>query len=601
MVDAPGRPGILDLKIVGGTIVDGSGAPRVRGDIGIKDGRIIAVGEVAAGARETLDASGRIVTPGFVDVHTHYDAQVFWDPTLSPSCLHGVTTVVGGFCGFSIAPLSPDASDYLMRMLARVEGMPLEALQIAVPWSWRSFGEFLARLDGKVGLNAGFFAGHSAIRRVVMGERAVGHRSSRAELERMTALLDECLAQGALGFSTTISASHNDGEGNPVPSRWADFSEIVALARVVGRHGGTGLEILPDPGFDPEVLDLLTEASVAAQRAVNWNALMLTDQPGSEARVARQLCASDYARERGGEILALTMPVTPDAYVNFMSGMLLDMNPGMWRQIFKLPPDERVTALRDPEVRKQLHADACSAAQGTVAASFAALDQYRVVSVKAAQNKRYEGRRIGEVARSEDRAPIDVMLDIALDDDLLAIFAPPLGGNGPEIFERRAELWRDDRTIIGASDAGAHMDMIDTFSFATAVLGKGVREHAVISLEEAVHQLTERPARYIGLVDRGLLKPGHHADIVVFDEATVGPAPTYPRHDVPGGQFRLYAEANGVEHVFVNGVEIVRRGAHTGRHPGKVLRSGVDTRTVAMGDLRDQPGGDPNFTWGTSH
>jgi N-acyl-D-aspartate/D-glutamate deacylase len=579
--------GMLDVKIAGGVIVDGSRASRFRGDVGIKHGRIVCVGEVEADAHKTIDATNRIVAPGFIDIHTHYDAQVFWDPTLSPSCLHGVTTIIGGFCGFSIAPLSPDAAGYIMRMLARVEGMPLETLETGVPWGWRSFGEFLARFEGRIGLNAGFFAGHSAIRRVVMGERAVGNTCSREELEEMQALLDQSLAQGALGFSTTISPSHNDGEGNPVPSRWADYNEIIELGRIVGRHEGTGLELLPDLSFAPDIKDLLTGLSVAAQRPVNWNAIVVTDQPGGRELVARQLAVSDYARERGGEVLALTMAVSPEAYVNFQSGFALDINPGLWREIFKLPLERRMTVLRDADVRKRLAADAAGVAPGPISAAFAVLAAYTVVSVRSGKNKRYEGRRIGDIAAEEQRAPIDVMLDIALDDQLRAIFAPHIGGNEPGTFGLRADLWRDDRTLIGASDAGAHMDMIDTFSFTTAVLAKGVREHGAITLEEAIHQLSERPARYMGLIDRGLLKPGYHADIVVFDEASVGPAPTYPRYDVPGNQYRLYAEANGIQHVFVNGVEIVRGGEHTGKLPGAVLRSGRDTRTVPMNAMRE--------------
>src|SRR5262245_2019811 len=193
---------MLDLKITGGTIVDGSGAERFRGDVGLKDGRIVAVGTVTEEAKETGDATGRIVAPGFIDVHTHYDAQVFWDPKLSPSCYHGVTTVFGGFCGFSIAPLTPDAAGYIMPMLARVEGMPLETLAAAVPWNWQSFGEYLGLLDGKIGINAGFFAGHSPIRRIVMGERAVGEKATSEDIEKMKALLDQSLAEGAMGFST---------------------------------------------------------------------------------------------------------------------------------------------------------------------------------------------------------------------------------------------------------------------------------------------------------------------------------------------------------------------------------------------------------------
>jgi N-acyl-D-aspartate/D-glutamate deacylase len=578
---------VLDLKITGGTIVDGSGAARYQGDVGVRDGRIVAVGNVAEDARETIDATGKIVAPGFIDVHTHYDAQVFWDPALSPSCFHGVTTILGGFCGFSIAPMSPEAADYLMKMLARVEGMPLETLQMAVPWSWRSFGEFLASFEGRVGLNAGFFAGHSAIRRVVMGERAVGETCTPEELEQMKALLDQSLEQGALGFSSTISASHNDGDGNPVPSRWADYSEIVELARVVSRHEGTGLEFLPDVDFGPGVPELITDLSLAGNRPVNWNALIVMGT-NPEARARAQLAVSDFARERGGEVIALTVPCTPAAFVNFKTGFALDVNPGMWREMFKWPVEERIERLRnDPALRQQLKDDVAGVSDEGMMSFVSRIHEYQVASVTAEQNKKYEGRLIGDIAAEEGRDPLDVMLDIALDDDLTAVFIPNFGSNDHESYVLRGKIWQDDRTLIGASDAGAHMDMIDTFSFSTTVLQQGVRNHGVISLEDAVYQMTDRPARYMGLIDRGLLAPGYHADIVVFDEASVGCGPTYPRYDVPGNQFRLYAEAEGISHVIVNGVEIVRNGEHTGKLPGKVLRSGTDTRTVALDAMRE--------------
>jgi N-acyl-D-aspartate/D-glutamate deacylase len=578
---------MLDLKIVGGEVVDGTGRARFRGDVGVKDGRIVAVGEVAQDARETIDATGQIVAPGFIDVHTHYDAQVFWDPRLSPSCFHGVTTILGGFCGFSIAPLSPEAAPYLMRMLARVEGMPLEALELGVPWDWRSFGEYLDRIEGRIGVNAGFFAGHSAIRRVVMGERAVGERCTPDELERMKALLDRSLAEGALGFSTTIAASHNDSDGNPVPSRWADYSEIVELARVVSHHEGTGLELLPDIDFPPAVRELMADVSVAGQRPVNWNMIAVMGRADAAERAAHQLAVSDYARSRGGEVLALTVPCTPDTFVNFENGGVLDINPGVWRELFKQPLETRKAWLGDPQVRQRMAAALAEVPAQSLMAPIADIENYQVVSVLAAKNKAYEGRRLGEIARQEGRTAVEVMAQVALDDDLKAIFAPHYGGHDRAAFELRGKLWTDDRTLIGASDAGAHMDMIDTFAFSTTVLEKGVREHGVIGLEEAVYQMTDRAARYMGLVDRGRLSAGCHADIVVFDKATVGRGPTYPRYDVPGEQCRLYADAVGVDHVFVNGVEIVRAGAHTGKLPGQVLRSGRDTRTVPMDGLRE--------------
>jgi N-acyl-D-aspartate/D-glutamate deacylase len=577
---------MLDLKIVNGTIVDGSGGARYKGDVGVKDGRIVAVGDVPDEARETVDASGRIVSPGFIDVHTHYDAQVFWDPALSPSCYHGVTTVFGGFCGFSIAPLTPDAAGYLQPMLARVEGMPLKTLQDAVPWNWSSFGEYLARIDGKVGLNAGFFCGHSAIRRIAMGERAVGEKATPEELERMKRLLDDSLREGAMGFSTTISPSHNDGDGNPVPSRWADYSEIVELGRVCRDHEGTGLELLPNVDFGPGIPELMADFSLAAQRAVNWNVLAVTGAKDAAERAAMQLRVTDFARERGAEVIALTVPCTPELYINLFTGFVFDSLPGVWREMFKLPVEERKARFRDPAFRRQMADDAAKVPATSQSSILSSLGNYTVVAVKADANKRYEGRLIQDIANEEGREPVDIMVDLALDDDLMTTFAPYLGGHDQKAYDIRGKLWHDDRTLIGASDAGAHLDMIDTFAFSTTLLQKGVREHKVITLEEAVHQITERPATFFGLIDRGLLAPGNHADIVIFDADTVARGPTYSRFDVPGDEFRIYADAIGVDHVFVNGVQIVRDGVHSGALPGRVLRSGTDTRTVPLDAMR---------------
>jgi N-acyl-D-aspartate/D-glutamate deacylase len=579
---------MLDLKIVNGLIVDGTGAPRVRGDVGVRNGRIVAVGEVTEEAGEIVDADGRIVAPGFIDCHTHYDAQVFWDPQLSPSCFHGVTTVVGGFCGFSIAPITPEAAGYIKRMLARVEGMPLETLESAVPWgSWSSFGEFLEMIEGRVGLNVGFFCGHSALRRVVMGERAVGKRATSAEVEQMKSLLAVSLGQGALGFSTTISPTHNDADGQPVPSRWADFSELIALAGVVSDFEGTGLELLPDLDFDPEVVELMTDFSLAGKRAVNWNALAVTgdDAALSANRAEKMLRVSDLARARGGEVIALTIPCSPTIYVNLHNGAGFDSIPGLWRSIFQTPLSERVEMFRDPDVRRRLAADAAKMPPDSPLSFKVRFADYVVVGATSEKTKPFEGRRIGEIARERGCGPIDALLDIAIDDGLVTTFAPGTGGEDSAAYELRGRLWRDDRTLIGASDAGAHLDMIDTFAFSTIAL-QGARDHRLMPLEEVVHLMTDRIARYFGLIDRGRIEVGCNADLVILDEATAGRGACYMRYDVPGGAGRIYAEAKGVPHVFVNGVQIIRNGQHTGALPGKVLRSGRDTRTVPMDALR---------------
>jgi len=570
---------MLDLKITGGTLIDGSGAPRREGDLGIRDGRIVAFGEVSEEARETLDATGCAVAPGFVDVHTHYDAQVFWDGTLSPSPYHGVTSIVGGNCGFSIAPLVPDAGPYLMRMLARVEGMPLQSLEAGVPWNWTSFGEYLDAIDGTLAVNAGFMVGHSAIRRVVMGERAVGHEASEEELAEMTALLRRSVEEGGLGFSSTISVTHNDAEGAPVPSRHASREELVALAGVLRDLPGTTLEFLPGVGaFTEEQKSLMADLSLAARRPLNWNVLSPT-AAGAELTAA-QLSASDYARERGAEVVALTVPQSIQVRINLHSGFVFDAMHG-WAPLFQLPIEERKRALADPAVRKQLDEDANSEASG-VFRGMAKWSRMQIIETFSDETRDYQGLTVGEVAERMGVAPFDALCEVALADGLLTQFMPATESDSAADWEARAKSWRDDRTIIGASDAGAHLDMIDTFAFSTQVLGKGVREHGVLELEEAVRQLSDVPARFYGLRERGRLELGWHADVVVFDPEAVACGETYTRFDLPTGAGRLYADANGIRHVLVNGVEIVRDNADLGARPGTVLRAGRDTELVEV-------------------
>jgi N-acyl-D-aspartate/D-glutamate deacylase len=570
---------MLDVLIAGGTLIDGTGAPRRRADVGIRDGRIAALGQIDEPARQRLDARDRVVCPGFVDVHTHYDAQVFWDGTLSPSSYHGVTTVVGGNCGFSIAPLSPEAGSYLMPMLARVEGMPLESLEAGVPWDWKSFGEYLGRLEGRLAINAGFLVGHCAIRRVVMGERAVGCEASPEELEQMQRLLAESLAQGGLGFSSTISPTHNDAAGQPVPSRHASRAEIVALARVVRDHPGTTIEFLPGIGaFSEDQKALLTDISLAANRPVNWN--VLAPSSANAAMVEAQLSASDYARARGAEVVALTVPQPMQVRINLKSGFLFDALPG-WAELFRKPIPERERLLREPAYRRELDRRASSEEAG-VFRMMSNWGNLRVAETFAPGNERHLGRSVKQIAAEQGVPPFDAMIDLALSDGLRTCFMPPSTGDDEASWQLRGRCWRDDRTVIGASDAGAHLDMIDTFAQTTQVLGNGVRVHGLLSLEEAVRQLTDVPARLYGLVDRGRLAEGWRADVVVFDPETVGSGPTYTRFDLPTGAGRLYADALGIGHVLVNGVEIVRGAQATGSLPGTILHSGRDTETVEV-------------------
>lgn len=570
---------MFDTLISGGTVIDGTGAERRRADVGIRDGRIVAVGVLEGSAARTIDARDRIVAPGFVDIHTHYDAQVFWDSTLSPSPLHGVTTVVGGNCGFSIAPLNPEAGGYLMRMLARVEGIPIESLEQGVPWDWTGFGEYLDRLEGRLAVNAGFLVGHSALRRVVMGEAAVEGAASDSQVEAMVKLLGESIEAGGLGFSSSRAPTHNDGEGRPVPSRHAEPSELIALCMELRKHPGTALEFLPGLGaFDDETIRLMTDLSLAANRPLNWNVLGVSSM--GTALVEGQLAASDYASERGARVLALTPSQVIELHINFVSGFIFDAFPG-WAPVIALPLEERKRALADPAVRETLQKGATSEQAGVLRA-LSTWERMKISETFTPEAAKFEGRLIGEVAEELGKTPLDTMLDLALSEDLRTSFAPFIPGDDDPSWKLRAEVWKDPRTLIGASDAGAHLDMINTFTCSTSLLGPGVREKRLISLEEAIHQITDIPARLYGIRRRGRVAEGWHADLVVFDADRIGPGPIHTRHDLPAGAGRLYAEAEGIDSVWVGGSEIVRGKECTRARPGTILRSGRDTETVEV-------------------
>jgi N-acyl-D-aspartate/D-glutamate deacylase len=566
-----------DLVIRGGQVVDGTGAERRTADIAVAGGRIAGVGSDVGEGAHTIDAGGRIVSPGFVDVHTHLDVQGFWDPTLSPSPLHGVTTVLGGNCGFTVAPLADGAAEYLMRMLARVEGMPLESLEQGVPWDWTSTAEYLDRLDGTLALNAGFMVGHSALRRVVMGDAATERAATPDELERMVALLRAGLAAGGIGFSSTWSTTHNDADGRPVPSRHATAAELVTLAAVCGEFEGTSLEFLPGVGqWDAETEQVMLDMTVAAQRPLNWN--IITGSARSRRHWQDKLALSDRARELGGKIVGLVIPRIFGARFCFRSGFVLDAIEG-WREPMALPPAEKLALLSDPAGRAQL---AALAEATTGMGSLTDWGAKLIVETFTDSTKRYEGRTVADIAAEAGKASFDALLDIVVADDLRTSFRNASDDDTDEDWAARADLWRDPRAVVGASDAGAHLDMLATFSFSTDLLAFGVREHGLLSTEEAVRLLTSVPADLYGLRGRGRLAAGAVADLVVFDEATVGPEEVSTRFDLPGGAGRLYAGAHGVEHVIVNGVPIVAAGELTRATPGTLLRSGRDTTNPSL-------------------
>jgi N-acyl-D-aspartate/D-glutamate deacylase len=572
----------MDTVIRNGLVIDGSGSAKVRADVGIEGDRIVAVGRITERGKIELDASGAVVCPGFIDVHTHFDAQVLWDPMLSPSVYHGVTTVLSGNCGFTLAPLSgkTEDADYLVRMLSRVEGMPLATLQAAVKPTWRTFGEYLDRLDGRLAINTAFLVGHSALRRTAMGERALTDKATSADIERMVTLLRQSLADGGVGFSTTIAQTHSDNEGRPVPSRVADREEIVTLASVVGDFPGTWLEIV----FGVVVMQeehyaLAADMSVRGRRPLNWNAVQIdSSRPDL---VDNKVRASDYVRERGGTLFGLIPAAPMTTLLNFVNCFVIDTLPG-WSALVPLSLAERRKALADPTFRAMLKDGAARAAH----LPETRMRNWPAVVLEALglpQNARWNGRPLGEYAAAIGKDPLDALFDLAVEENLGVSFSRAAESTDEASWQIRAALWRDPRLLIGGSDAGAHLDMLDSFAFSTQLLGEAVRRRGLLTLEDAVHRITGLPAKRFGLTGRGRIGPGAAADIVILDPERVDRGPVSMRQDLPGGEKRLYADAVGVRQVMVGGVVVAEDNRPTGRLGGRVLRSGRDTHTVPVG------------------
>ena len=575
---------MLDFLINGGTVVDGTGSPGRPADLAIRDGRIVAIaepGSITEAATETIDATGLVVAPGFVDPHTHYDAQLFWDPYATPSNLHGITSIIAGNCGFTLAPLDPSNAEYLIDMMCKVEGMSKAALINGVPWNWSSFADYLARLEGNLGVNAAFLVGHTALRRHVMGERSVGEEATADDLAEMQRVLREAIEAGGLGFSTSLAYTHSDAEGRPVPSRWATSEEVLGLCSVVKDYEGTTLELVADGcmnGFSERELDLITNMSVSGQRSVNWNVLTIDSARPDDYR--GQVALSEYAREHGGRVVALTMPILVGMNMNFRNFCSFWMLPD-WKETMELPLPEKIARLSDPAHRIFLENRAASPDAG-VFGRLTGWDRYVVGDTFSEANEGLKGRRVKDIARERGVRELACMLDIAINDELRTVWWPGPTDDDMESWRMRAEAWTLPDVMIGGSDAGAHLDRMCGSPYTTVFLADCIRGQQLLPMEEAVRLITDVPARYFGLNDRGQLREGWVADVVLFDPATIGATEIELLTDLPGDSSRLYAGAIGVEKVFVNGRLTVDHGKSTGELPGGIIRSGRDTTTVPL-------------------
>ncbi len=574
---------MLDHLITGGTVVDGTGAAPRLADVAVRDGRIVAVadpGSITEEAAETLDATGLLVIPGAIDPHTHYDAQIHWDPYASPSNIHGVTTVIAGNCGFTLAPLRAEDAAYTREMMASVEGMSVAALEEGVPWNWETFGEYLDRLEGRVGVNIAFLVGHCALRRYVMGAEAIGNEATPEQIAEMQRVLAESIEAGGLGFSTTQSRTHSDGDGQPVSSRWASREEILAMCEVVGRYPGTTLEGMTDGCLDrfaDDEIELFADMSATAGRPLNWNVLTVDSKVPD--RIPRQLSAGDVAAERGGRIVALTLPVQVPMNMSFLNHCGLFLIPG-WGDILRLPVPERMAKLKDPAVQAQMVEQANSEEAG-VFRRLADFENYIIGDTYSEANEGLQGRRVGDLAAERGTDAFATLIDIVVADELRTVLWPIPPDGDAESWELRRQTWADPRAILGGSDAGAHLDRMCGAPFPTRFLGDCLRGRKLVPVERAVQMMTSDQAALFGLRDRGRLAEGFHADIVVVDPETVGSELATLVHDLPGNSPRLTADSIGVRRVLVNGVVTVVDGKATGDLPGTVLRSGTHTDTVS--------------------
>ncbi|MFF9793198.1 N-acyl-D-amino-acid deacylase family protein [Streptomyces bacillaris] len=577
---------MLDHLIRRATVVDGTGGPAYTADVGLRGGRIAVIAEPGTVTEEAVtgeDADGLVLAPGFVDPHTHYDAQLFWDPYATPSMNHGVTTVAGGNCGFTLAPLHPDRpedADYTRRMMARVEGMALKALEEGVDWSWSSFREYLDALEGRIAVNAGFMVGHCALRRYVMGPDAVGGQPTPAQLDAMLALFHDAMDAGAWGLSTTQSSTHSDGDGEPVASRHARPEELLALSRAVGEHEGTQLEAIVAgclDQFSDEEIDLFVDMSAAAGRPLNWN--VLTVDAAVPERVPRQLIPSERARTAGGRIVALTMPILTPMNMSLGTFCALNLIPG-WGGILALPVPERIERLRDPATRAEMLRRADSKEAG-VFRRLADFGRYVIGDTYSTANEGLTGRVVNDIAAERGQDPFHCLVEICAADDLRTVLWPMPTDNDPASWELRRRTWEHPDVLLGGSDAGAHLDRMCGAPYTTRFLGDCLRGRKLVPLTTAVRMLTDDPARLFGLRERGRIAEGFHADLVLFDPERIDAGPATLVHDLPGESPRLDSKAIGIVSVRVNGVETLRDDKVTGAVPGTVLRSGRDTRTVS--------------------
>jgi N-acyl-D-amino-acid deacylase len=555
----------FDLLIRGGTLIDGTGAPRRRGDVGIRGGRVTALGEVRGEAAEVLEADGHVVAPGFVDIHTHYDAQVLWDRMLTISPWHGVTSVVMGNCGFGVAPTRPEHRDLILRTLENVEGMSLDALRAGCGESWpfETFPQFLDAIERRgTAINIGALIGHTPVRTYVLGEEATEREATDEEVARMRAIVAEALAAGAIGFATSKSPTHVGYEGRPVPSRAASFAEIETLAACLGDVGHGVMQATAGLGLFTDEFATLQRRM---RRPVSWTAL-LAGMLGPDGH--RRVLDQTSELQRQGVAVVPQVSCRPLVIEFQFKAPFPFESLEIFKPVSAADREGKRRIYADPDFRRAFR----ERAEGRVLAG----RWSDTVISECPSDPSLTERNLQEVAVERGMHPADLALDLALATDLEARFRMAVANTDEGIV---AELLQHPATVLGLSDAGAHASQLCDANFATHLLGHWTREKGVLELEHAVRLLTSRPAEVFGLEGRGRLEVGRAADVTVFDPESVGTTPLRRVHDFPAGADRLIAEAHGIRAVVVNGVVLREDGADRldpeGPLPGRLLRGGA--------------------------
>jgi N-acyl-D-aspartate/D-glutamate deacylase len=562
----------FDLVVKNGTVIDGSGLPRFRADVGVRDGRIASIGRIRERAREVIDAEGHVVAPGFVDGHTHMDAQIFWDPYGTCSCWHGITSVVMGNCGFTLAPCSSKDKHLVIRNLERAEDISAEAMDAGIEWSWTTYREFLDTLERlPKGINYSGYLGHSALRTYAMGERAFEAPATDDDMRAMEAELRDAIEAGAMGFTTSRSPSHETPDRRPVASRMATWDEVRRLVGVMGDLNAGIFEIAGEgvdrsSGGEEARRDYhrrLRELAVETGRPITFGLFGRKDAPGIWREYVKLI---DETAAAGGRMFAQVHSRALSAILSFKTQTPFDKLP-VWREIRKLPLAEQRERLSDRSLRPQLVQAARAKFEGKPVGTEARPAVFDWLFVM--DNVHGPHRSVAEVARQRQCDPVDAMIDLALERDFDAFFFQPIANEDQDVA---LELMRYKHAVVTFSDSGAHVSQLMDSSLQTHLLAHWVREKQAFTLEEAVRMLTLVPASYWGFGDRGLLREGLAADLVVFDPDTIAAEMPEVATDLPAGAKRLVQRCRGIAATVVNGETVLRDGKPTGALPGRLLR-----------------------------